>query len=67
MIIKIFNIINLQNSKLIDIESVRKEYTVDLILLFNDKFPLNVLNYQQQSKKTNIFHKTKTYIGYLFS
>ncbi|CAF1684873.1 unnamed protein product [Rotaria magnacalcarata] len=43
--------INLQNSKLIDIESVRKEYTVDLILLFNDKFPLNVLNYQHQTKE----------------
>ncbi|CAM2704403.1 unnamed protein product [Rotaria socialis] len=43
--------IDLQNSKLIDIESVRKEYTVDLILLFNDKFPLNVLNYQHQTKE----------------
>ncbi|CAF4309570.1 unnamed protein product, partial [Adineta steineri] len=39
--------INLRNAQLIDIESVRKEYNVDLILLFNDKFPLNVLNYQQ--------------------
>ncbi|CAF0857218.1 unnamed protein product [Rotaria sordida] len=42
--------INLHNAKLIDIESARKEYTVDLILLFNDKFPLNVLNYQHQTK-----------------
>ncbi|CAF4807424.1 unnamed protein product, partial [Rotaria sp. Silwood1] len=42
--------INLHNAKLIDIESVRKEYTVDLILLFNDKFPLNALNYQHQPK-----------------
>ncbi|CAF2999781.1 unnamed protein product [Rotaria sp. Silwood2] len=42
--------INIHNAKLIDIESVRKEYTVDLILLFNDKFPLNVLNYQHQPK-----------------
>jgi hypothetical protein len=40
--------INLRNAQLIDIESVRKEYNVDLILLFNDKFPLNVLNYQEQ-------------------
>jgi hypothetical protein len=40
--------INLHNPELIDIESVQKEYNVDLILLFNDKFPLNVLNYQQQ-------------------
>ncbi len=44
--------INLRNAKLIDIESVQKEYNVDLILLFNDKFPLNVLNYQQQGKKS---------------
>ena len=43
--------ISLRNAQLIDIESVRKEYNVDLILLFNDKFPLNVLNYQQQGKK----------------
>jgi hypothetical protein len=43
--------INLCNAKLIDIESVQKEYNVDLILLFNDKFPLNVLNYQQQGRK----------------
>lgn len=43
--------INLRNAKLIDIESVRKEYNVDLILLFNDKFPLNVLNYQNQGRK----------------
>lgn len=51
--------INLQNVKLIDIESVKKEYTVDLILLFNDKFPLNVLNYQNQSKKktSSLEHK----------
>lgn len=40
--------INLRHAKLIDIESVQKEYTVDLILLYNDKFPSNVLNYQQQ-------------------
>lgn len=40
--------INLCNAQLIDIESVQKEYNVDLILYFNDKFPLNVLNYQQQ-------------------
>ncbi len=42
--------INLHNAKLIDIESVQKEYNVDLILLFNDKFPLNVLNYQHQGQ-----------------
>lgn len=45
--------INLRNAKLIDIESVQKEYNVDLILLFNDKFPLNVLNYQHQGRKKN--------------
>ncbi|UJR31309.1 hypothetical protein I4U23_018807 [Adineta vaga] len=43
--------INLRNAKLIDIESVQKEYNVDLILLFNDKFPLNVLNYQHQDNR----------------
>jgi hypothetical protein len=43
--------INLRNAKLIDIESVQKEYNVDLILLFNDKFPLNVLDYQYQGKE----------------
>ena len=43
--------INLRNAQLIDIESVRKEYNVDLILLFNDKFPLNVLDYQQQGRR----------------
>ncbi|UJR15425.1 hypothetical protein I4U23_002370 [Adineta vaga] len=42
--------INLRNAQLIDIESVKKEYNVDLILLFNDKFPLNVLNYQQSNR-----------------
>ena len=45
--------INLRNAQLIDIESVRKEYNVDLILLFNDKFPLNVLDYQQQGSRFN--------------
>jgi hypothetical protein len=45
--------INLRNAQLIDIESVQKEYNVDLILLFNDKFPLNVLNYQQQGNRSN--------------
>ncbi|CAF2609426.1 unnamed protein product [Rotaria sp. Silwood2] len=45
--------INLCNAQLIDIESVQKEYNVDLILLFNDKFPLNVLNYQQQGNRSN--------------
>jgi len=40
--------INLHHVKLIDIETVQKEYTVDLILLYNDKFPSNVLSYQQQ-------------------
>lgn len=44
--------INVRNAQLIDIESVKKEYSVDLILLFNDKFPLNVLNYQQQGQST---------------
>ncbi|CAF3856618.1 unnamed protein product [Adineta steineri] len=43
--------INIRNAKLIDIESVQKEYNVDLILLFNDKFPLNVLNYQHQDNR----------------
>lgn len=43
--------INLRNAQLIDIQSVKKEYNVDLILVFNDKFPLNVLNYQQQGNK----------------
>ena len=43
--------ISLRNAKLIDIESVQKEYNVDLILLFNDKFPLNVLNYQNQGMR----------------
>jgi len=47
--------INLRNAQLIDIESVRKEYNVDLILLFNDKFPLNVLNYQEQGTKKLFF------------
>jgi hypothetical protein len=46
--------INLRNARLIDIDSVQKEYNVDLILLFNDKFPLNVLNYQQQGNKQKI-------------
>ncbi|CAF1577379.1 unnamed protein product [Adineta ricciae] len=41
---------SLLNCQLIDIESVKKEYNVDLILLFNDKFPVNVLNYQQGSR-----------------
>jgi len=45
--------INLTQMQLIDIDSVQKEYSVDLILLFNDKFPLNVLNYQQQGTRTN--------------
>jgi hypothetical protein len=40
--------VNLRNAKLIDIESVKREYSVDLILLFNDKFPSNVLAYQEQ-------------------
>ena len=43
--------VDLCNTKLIDIESVKREYNVDLILLFNDKFPLNVLNFQQQGLK----------------
>jgi hypothetical protein len=43
--------INLRSVKLIDIESVQKEYNVDLILLFNDKFPLNVLDYQHQGNE----------------
>lgn len=43
--------INLRNAQLIDIESVKKEYNVDLILLFNDKFALNVLNYQEKGRK----------------
>ena len=42
--------VNLRHAQLIDIESVQKEYSVDLILLFNDKFPLNVLNYQEKGK-----------------
>ncbi|CAF3530874.1 unnamed protein product [Rotaria sp. Silwood1] len=45
--------INLCNAQLVDIESVQKEYNVDLILLFNDKFPLNVLNYQQQGNRSS--------------
>jgi len=49
--------INIRNAKLIDIESVQKEYNVDLILLFNDKFPLNVLNYQHQGRKRSIKQK----------
>ena len=43
--------VDLCNTKLIDIESVKREYNVDLILLFNDKFPLNVLNFQQQGQR----------------
>jgi hypothetical protein len=54
--------INLRNVQLIDIQSVKKEYNVDLILLFNDKFPLNVLNYQQQGTKK----KTKNFFFKLF-
>jgi len=49
--------INLRNAQLIDIQSVKKEYNVDLILLFNDKFPLNVLNYQQQGTEKTFFFK----------
>jgi hypothetical protein len=49
--------INMRNAKLIDIESVQKEYNVDLILLFNDKFPLNVLNYQHQGRKRSTKQK----------
>ena len=45
--------INLGHAQFIDLDSVKKEYTVDLILLFNDKFPLNVLNYQQQGTRAN--------------
>ena len=45
--------VNLRHAQLIDIESVRKEYNVDLILLFNDKFPLNVLEYQRQGNRYN--------------
>jgi hypothetical protein len=48
--------INLRNARLIDIDSVQKEYNVDLILVFNDKFPLNVLNYQQQGNKKRLFN-----------
>jgi hypothetical protein len=57
--------INLRNAQLIDIKSVQKEYNVDLILLFNDKFPLNILNYQQQGKKNFLckLFKTKLYLG----
>jgi len=44
---------NLRNAQLIDLDSVKKEYTVDLILLFNDKFPLNILDYQQQGTRTH--------------
>ena len=51
---------NLRHAKLIDIESVQKEYNVDLLLLYNDKFPSNVLNYQQQGTE-----KRKTKIMYL--
>ena len=43
--------IDLQNTKLIDIKSVQNEYNVDLLLLFNDKFPLNVLDYHYQGNK----------------
>ena len=46
--------INLRQAQMIDIESVQKEYNVDLILLFNDKFPLNVLNYQQQGYRSSV-------------
>ena len=42
--------INLRQAQLIDVESAKKEYNVDLILLFNDKFPQNILEYQQQGK-----------------
>ncbi|CAF3571756.1 unnamed protein product [Rotaria socialis] len=52
--------INLCNAQLVDIESVQKEYNVDLILLFNDKFPLNVLNYQQQGNRSNTSEGTGT-------
>lgn len=45
--------IELNNAKLIDLQSVQKEYHVDVMLLFNDKFPLNVLDYHHQGKKRN--------------
>ncbi|CAF0978355.1 unnamed protein product [Didymodactylos carnosus] len=53
---------NLKNVLLIDIESVRKEYVVDIILPFNDKFPTNILNYQQGSIRTSekVAHSTST-------
>ena len=57
--------INLRNAKLIDIESARKEYNVDLILLFNDKFPLNVLNYQEQGTRRDV-HTANTSRSFLF-
>ena len=57
--------INLRHAKLIDIESARKEYNVDLILLFNDKFPLNVLNYQEQGTPRN-FHAVDASLSFLF-
>lgn len=43
--------VNLRHAQFIDLDSVKKEYSVDLILLFNDKFPLNVLNYQQATTR----------------
>lgn len=45
--------INLHSAKLIDLQSVQKEYYVDMMLLFNDKFPLNVLDYHHQGRKEN--------------
>ena len=44
---------NLHSAKLIDLQSVQKEYYVDVMLLFNDKFPLNVLDYHHQGRKEN--------------
>ena len=55
--------IELNNAKLIDLQSVQKEYHVDVMLLFNDKFPLNVLDYHHQGKKNKksyssiVFHR----------
>ena len=40
----------LTHAQLINIEAVKIEYTVDIILVFNDKFPIHVLNYQRQGK-----------------
>lgn len=41
-------ITDLDCAKLVDVELVKKEYVIDFIMLFNDKFPIHMLQYQSK-------------------